>query len=266
MKTRLALLLLTFSIANIGVACAQTNDSSLSGWGKPLATKDFGYLHVALKSVAEVAPGNGQRGIHVFLEITNRGSRYPLVVAINGEGRNLNAPNATRLRTHLLDDQGGVWNLLPSGLYGLGFVRVGVHGRNGSEAYSPSEVGRLLRLREDLGRDSDDPADGFYANADSCGEGGCNYTFNSRDGNTSPRKFFPFTRNTFIYGSMTSIEPSQSVSVTMTLVPQANGPDYGPLISFQFQSEIVVGVVDASYRRTYSLQNLTFDIASEPAH
>ena len=232
----------------------------------PLATKDLGPLRVVLKSVAEVAPGGQRRGLQVLIEFTNRDTQNSIMVAINGQAQNQYSQAPVGLRTHVLDDQGGVWNLLPSGLYGIGSVRVGVHGRHGEDEYNPSEIGRLLQLRDGLGRDTDDPTDGFYANADSCGEGGCNSTFDSRYGNTSPRKFFPFSGNRFVSGSTTSIEYGQTASVTMNFVPQTSGPDYGPMISFQFQSEIVVCVLEAGMKRSYSLHNLTFNIASQPAH
>jgi hypothetical protein len=241
-------------------------NSSAHGGETPLAVKDIGPLRVILKSVVKAAPGDHQRSIHILLEFTNRGSQNPLIVAINGESPTRNSPAAGRLRSHVIDDDGATWDLFPSGLFGLGYVRAGVHGRQGSEAYSPNEVSRLLQLRDNLGRDSDDPTDGFYANADSCGEGGCNSTFNSGSGNTSTRKFFPFTGNTFISGSTTTIENGRSATVTMTFVPQAGAVDYGPLISFKIQSEIVMVVMDAGTRRSYSLQNLTFEVASEPAH
>jgi hypothetical protein len=168
------------------------------------------------------------------------------------------------LRSHVLDDRGGVWNLLPSGLNGLGFVRVGVHGRNGAEAYAPTEIGRLLQLLDDLGRSYDDPADGFYANADSCGEGGCNTTYGSA-GITSPKKFFPYSGNTFVSGSKSTFEHGQRGTVTMTFVPQAGNVNYTPKF-FQFQGEIVVGIVQPNMKTSYTLQILNLERVNMPAY
>ena len=100
-------------------------------------------------------------------------------------------------------------------LSGIDFVRVGVHGRRGEDAYGSSEIARLLRLRDQLGRDTDDPSDGITQKADSMGEGGSNVTF-GRGGITSPEKFFPYKGNRFVSGSTTTIQPGQSMLVTMT--------------------------------------------------
>jgi hypothetical protein len=229
----------------------------------PVATKDLGILRAVLKSVALVGSRDQPTGIQVSIEFTNRDTRNTLALAMNGEFQNRFSQNSARLRSRLLDDRGGIWNLLPSGLQGLDFIRVGVHGRNGVEAYNPTEIGRLLQLRDDLGRSSDDPSDGFYANADSCGEGGCNTTFNSGSGVTSAKKFFPYTGNTFLWGSLSTIEHGRGGIVTMTFVPQAGGANYA-VRSFQFQAEIVVGTLDATMRRSYLLYNLTFDRVTMP--
>jgi hypothetical protein len=229
----------------------------------PVATKDLGILRVVLKSAVPVGSKDQPGGVQVTFEFTNRDTRNTLVLAMNGEFQNRYSQTATPLRSRLLDDRGGVWTLLPSGLQGLGFVRVGVHGRNGADVYSTSEIGRLLQLRDDIGRSYGDPADGFYANADSCGEGGCNTTFNSGSGVTSTRKFFPYTGNTFLSGSISTIEHGQGGIVTMIFVPQAGDTNYAPK-SFQFQAEIVIGTVDTDMRRSYFLHNLTFDRITMP--
>jgi TolB-like protein len=233
----------------------------------PIAVRDLGSLRVSLKSVAPIRL-NGQRpAIRISFELSNRETRRSMVVALNGEGQNHDYPTGDRLRSGLQDDRGGVWNLRSSDLSGLGFVNVGSHGRRGQDAYSSWEIVRLLQLRDRLGRDSDDPSDGFYANADSCGEGGCNVTFGSSTGITSTRKFFPYSGNTFISGSPTTIEPGQSVIVTMTFVPQSGEATNGSMpSSFQFHCEFVMGLLDGRNGSSYLLQNLNFDRVTMPAN
>ena len=233
---------------------------------KPLATNDLGLLHVVLQSINKVTTANQPSSIHVTLVFTSRDNQNPMGIAVNGENANRFVADFEPLRAHVMDDRGDVWNLLPSGLRGMGFVRVGVHGRNGLEAYAPMEVGRLLRLSDDLGRYNDDPSDGYYANADSCGNGGCNMTFDSRYGNTSPQKFFPYTGNKFLSGYTTTLGVWQSLTVTMNFVPQPGASDNGQLGSFKFQCEIVVGTVGPDGKRDYQLHNLTFDMSSQPAN
>ena len=238
-----------------------------------IATKDIGSLRVVLKSVGPLVLNDQRRGIRISFQFTSRETRRALAVAMNAESQDRPSPGVTfgrssandvHLRARVLDDRGGAWNLSSPDLSGLDFVRAGVHGRNGQDEYRPLEILKLLRLRDDLGRDADDPTDGMYANADSCGEGGCNYTFGP-GGNTSPRKFFPFRGNTFISGSTTMIEPGQSVTVTMSFIQDTSQTISGsPPQFFRFYGEIIVGVVETSTKKSYSLQNLTFDQVSMP--
>jgi TolB-like protein len=267
----------TQDIANRGLSSAEDSNTGSGTMGtssgvsarkeSPIAVRDLGSMRVSLRSVAPIRlPGQGL-AIRFSFELTNRETRRSMVVAINGEGQNRNSPTGDRLRAGLQDDRGGVWNLRSSDLSGLGFVNVGAHGRNGQEAYSPWEIVRLLQLRDRLGRDADDPSDGYYANADSCGGGGCNVTFGSGSGITSTRKFFPYSGNTFISGSPTTIEPSGIEFVTMTFVRQAGEASYsqGPS-SFEFHCEFVLGFLDGQDRSSYSLQNLHFDSVTMPAN
>jgi len=224
-----------------------------------IATKDIGSLRLVLKSVLPVGSKDQRTGLQVSFEFTNLETRNPLVVAMNGEVQNRYSQTAARLRSSLLDDRGGVWNLLPSGLQGLGFVRVGVHGLNGAEAYAPTEIGRLLQLLDDLGKSYDDPTDGYTTTNNICGMQG-SYTY---DNNPPPKHFCPYTGNTFVSGSKTTFEHGQSGMVTMTFVPQAGNVNYTPRF-LQFQGEIVVGVATAGTKMSYSLQNLTFDQVNMP--
>lgn len=268
----------TQDIANRGLSASEgsysTSDKTIGSSNGvstrtelPIAVRDLGSMRVSLKSVATVRLNGQGPAIRISFELSNRETNRSLLVAINGEGQNRNSPTGDRLRSSLLDDRGGVWNLYSSNLSGLGFVNVGVHGPNGQDAYSSSEVVRLLQLRDNLGRDADDPSDGYFANADSCGGGGCNVTFNSGTGITSTRKFFPYSGNTFISGSPTAIEPGQSAIVTMTFVPQSGETIYGSTpSSFQYHCEFVMGFEDGRSRNSYSLQNLIIDRISMPAN
>jgi len=232
--------------------------------GKAIATKEIGSLRVVLQSVAPVAGG-----MRWAFQFHSREAKRPIVVALNAEGwsdggdrqNRYGAPTPLRASVH--DDRGGVWRMAStSALSGIDFVRVGVHGRRGEDAYGSSEIARLLRLRDQLGRDTDDPSDGITQKADSMGEGGSNVTF-GRGGITSPEKFFTYKGNRFVSGSTTTIQPGQSMLVTMTFrLDERPAPSGVSLSHAQFNSEIVVGVVESAARTSYTLHNLTFDRVS----
>jgi len=258
-------------IINLTVSAAgTTNGQVTNATSKAIATKDIASLRVTLKSVLRVTTANQIRWTFVF---ENRESRRPIVVALNaqreeetggGGVRFVSSSPSIQLRTSVVDDHGAKWAISSNGLGGISFVRAGFHGRDGSEAYSPMEVPRLLRLRDQLGRDTDDPADGITAQATSMGEGGSNITFGGGR-NTSPVQFFPYRGNRFVSGATTLIEPGQSTTVTLDF----HGDQGGSLsaaapVVFQFNSEIVVGVGDEGSPKSYSLHNLTFDRVSLP--
>ena len=238
---------------------------------KAIASKDLGSLRVTLKSVVRVSSTNRIRWTFQF---ENRESRRPIAVAVNavgeedegGGGLRFNSgPPTIAMRASVVDDRGGSWTLSSSGLGGIGWVRAGVKGRNGREAISPMEIARLLRLRDELGRETDVPSDGVTARADSMGEGGMNVTFGGGRV-TSPEQFFRFRGNRFISGATTIIEPGQSTSVTMDFRAGHDSglPSLGAM-GLQFSSEIVVGVGERSSAKSYTLHNLTFDRVILPA-
>jgi TolB-like protein len=225
-----------------------------------LITKDLGPLRVTLKSLLPVTRSarTGTNGIMSTFEFLNREARRPITVALNAHAwddnwtrhRQFIAP----LRASLLDERGGTWTMSSAGLGGMSFVRAGVHGRDGREAYSPTEIVRLLRMRDALGRDHDDPTDGT---SDTAGR----VSGYREPGDTSPRQtFFPYEGNRFISGSMIALEPGESITVTMTF--DQEGPTSGAASTFQFNCEIVVGL--GQLTRSYALHNLSLDRISMP--
>lgn len=58
------------------------------------------------------------------------------------------------------------------------------------------------------------------------------------------------------------MSPGQSLSVTMTFVYDANETTSAPPKVFQMATEIVVGIVTAGTKKSYTLYNLTFDRVS----
>lgn len=231
-----------------------------------IATKDLGPLRVTLKSVLPVrrnsSGGYPANAIMCTVDVMNRESRRPIVVALNAHAwentRNRANQSIVPLRASLLDERGGVWALSSAGLRGIGYVRAGVHGRDGREAYAATEIVRLLRLRDTLGRDQDDPADGT---SDTSGR----VSGYRAPGDRTPRQtFFPWQGNRFISGAMTAIDPGASVTVTMTFEHEGGQPTTAATF-FQFDSEVVVGVGEAGTRRSYALHTLSFDRISMPA-
>lgn len=230
-----------------------------------IATKDLGPLRVTLKSVLPVRrntrSGYSANGIMCTFDVLNREARRPVVAALNahpvGEDEWARGRQSVPLRASLLDERGGVWTMSSVGLGGIGFVRAGVHGRDGGEAYAATEIVRLMRLRDTLGRDSDDPADGT---SDTSGR----VSGYRAPGDTTPRQtFFPWQGNRFISGSTTAIEPGASITVTMTFEQEGGQPTMAPTF-FQLDSEIVVGVGPTDTTRSYALHTLSFDRISMP--
>jgi curli biogenesis system outer membrane secretion channel CsgG len=234
-----------------------------------IATKEVGSLRVVLKSVLpmKLNDRNGQstNGMKCTLEFINRDARRPLVVALNAEAwrdfvesHNQYSTSITPLRSSMLDDRGAVWTLSAGDLGGLGFVRVGVHGRLGQEMYSASEIVKLLQVRDQIGKDEDNPSDGT---SDINALPYATYCVPP----CSPATFFPFKGNRFVSGSTTTIEPGQSITATMSFHQEAGlTPSSARATFFQLNSEIVVAVAEGSTQKSYSLHNLTFDRVSMP--
>jgi TolB-like protein len=205
-----------------------------------VATKDLGSLRVALNSIT-------QNGLRWTFDVTNRDSQAPVVVAINAEnpaeyGVHF-GPTPTVLRASISDDYGNTRRLESAGIAGLGFVRAGVRSFNGQTRYSPLEISQLMELRDRLGRNMDDPSDGY--------DGPVNYTFGP-GAPPPPKNFVAYRGNEFITGTPTTIAPGQTVMVILTF----NGAP-STAASFQFHAELVVG-----NNGRYTLHNLGFERVS----
>lgn len=215
-----------------------------------IASKELGPLRVDLKSVTPIrVPGRdnrGDSGMRVSFDLVSRESQRSVAVAINAEPPNMNRRSDPVIaRAQLLDDEGGVWALATSAVSGLGSVRAGVHGRDGMQAYGAGDIVRLLTLRDRLGRDVDDPADGTTDGAGFVNAYGA-----------PPRSFFPYSGNRFVSGLATAVRPGQVLAVTMDFVATTNG---APPRFVQLTTEFVVGLIESNGRASYSLLNLAFD-------
>ena len=211
---------------------------------------DLGLLRVSLKSAATTrlqANGRlqGGNGLRCVLELTNRDSQRSLVVAANAEPVNPSDPNEANapLRSSAVDERGTVWRTIS--LTGLPFVRAGIHGSlyfQQAKSHPASDIVRLLELRDKLGRDTDDPSDGYRA------------AYNNA--------WVPNKGNQFVRGSTIVIEPGQSIIVSMDLA--ASDPSAIPPSLVQINSEMIVGLVSPDGKVAYSLRTLLLDRIDVP--
>ncbi len=204
-----------------------------------IATKDIGSLRVVLKSILPLNLDNGRMGIRCSFDFISLETQRPIVVALNAT-----APDRYKrsiigdfLRSTLIDENGGLWNLHNSEVAGMSAVGVGAKGIYDADGfYQPTDIVALLKRKDDVGSDSGSYNDGF--------------------GNQKYQ---------FIFGSTTEMSHGQSISVTMSFVHDANQTTSGaPPKVFQIASEVVVGVAAADGKKSYSLHNLTFDRVSIP--
>jgi len=194
-----------------------------------IAWKDIGSLRVVLKSVLPINLDNGRMGMRCSFEFINLETQRPIVVAMNavpGDGSNWNTIGSY-LRSTLVDENGGLWYLSNSDVRGMSIVGVGQ--QNSGSLYDPAEIVKVLSKRDDLNSDV----------------------------------FQSGTRYTFIFGSTTEMSPGQSLTVTMSFVQNNNPTTSGgsPKV-FQMATEIVVGSLTSSSKKSYTLHNLTFDRVS----
>lgn len=207
-----------------------------------IATKDIGSLRVDLKSVMpmKLKDQNGQttNGIRLSFDFTSRETRRVIVVGMN-------ATNQHHAYNYTFNSQG------PSfGDCGLGLgLRSSLVDSNGN-SWSYSSVTGVSIVGVGCAEREQDPSDiaSLLAKQDRL------------NGASLPNQ------SQYVYGSPSAIDPGQTASVVMTFILNANGQRQASNPqSFQFASEIVVGVVTTEINKSYSLQNLTFDRVAMPA-
>jgi hypothetical protein len=211
--------------------------STSSQEAKAIATKDIGSFRVVLKSVMPMkrTDQNDQsvNGIRFFFEFINRETQRHIVVAMNATNK-----REVYSSTWLSNTDCGLGVGLRSSLVdsngdswsyssvtGINIIGVGC----AIKVHDPSEIVSMLEKQDRL------------------------------NGASLPRNA------QYVYGSPSTINPGQTMSIVMTFVLSANEqkqvskPQF-----FQIESEIVVGLVMEGTRMSYSLHNVIFDRVSVP--
>jgi TolB-like protein len=216
-----------------GTAPTSSEGSNKSYQGANIATKDLGSLRVVLKSIMRANLDYGRVGMRCSFEFINLETQKPIVVAMN----QIASPQGyigrgTHLRSTLVDENGSLWRVPNADVTGIGIVGVGQEKYPGPN-YDPAAIGTALSKRDDLNSDVDRLPGSQYQDF------------------------------RFIFGSTTEMSPGQSLTVTVTFIQDVNQTTSGarPKV-FQMASEIVVGIVKAGTKRSYTLYNLTFDRVS----
>lgn len=207
-----------------------SSGSGTSYQGNAIASKDIGSLRVVLKSVMPMKLSGGRMGIRCSFEFINLETQRPIVAAMNTVAPTVAWEMGSYLRSSLVDENAGVWRLHNSDVSGgISKVGVGVESTTGN-FYDPAEIVIALSKRDDLNSDVD-----------------------------------VRSNRHFIFGSTTEMSPGQSLTITMTFVEDGNQMTSGsPPKVFQLASEIVVGIVRTGTKKSYTLQNFTFDRVSLP--
>lgn len=207
-----------------------------------IATKDIGSLRVVLESVMPLRlknrSGQSVNGIMCSFEFINRETHRSIIVAMNAEGATGAYPwhMGDYVRAALVDERGSLWRLSTSDVTGIGVVGAGGNPNFCNTVYNPTEIGALLQQR--------DASNSTVVSSKPCG-GSYNYQF--------------------LFGSTNEIPPGQSLAVSMNWFPKMVGSESDPFPKFfQINSEIVVAIDTPETKRSYSLQNLTFDRVSMP--
>lgn len=189
-----------------------------------IATKDIGSLRVALKSFSPLKLNNGQAGVRVVFEFTNLEKEKLIVVAMNANGCDYGCSQINLyLRSTLVDENGGVWRIANTDVEGMSTIGVGA--KHHYLVYNPAEVVEALTKRDEI-------------KSDILQENGVDLHV--------------------VFGSMTEMPAGQSKVVTVSFAQDQAGTGAPPKV-FQMASEIVVGVVTAGAKTSYSLHNVTFD-------
>lgn len=223
----------------ISVNAAASSQSGRAGAyqeGGAIATKDIGPLRIVLRSALPIkatdttsGPYRTQtaRAIRCSFDFVNLETQTPIQVGFNasavrdGDDSNI----AKLLRSSLLDDNGAVWNAATLGATGLGAVGVGLREWSGP-SYNPSEIVSLLERRDRTGSNADLKA---------------------------------YNRYTFVFGSMTPIEPGKAANVSLTFTEAPVGNEASPAPkTVQLTLEVVTAVPGQNGSKMYSLQTVTF--------
>lgn len=208
-----------------------------------IATKDIGSLRVVLKSVMpmNLKDQNGQsvNGIRCSFEFINRETQKPIVVALNATNERKGSYNT------IYDSSVGTY-----GDCGLGVsLRSSIVDSNGN-LWSYSSVTGVSIIGVGCAIKDHDPSEIVDMLEKQDQLNGASLPMNAR----------------YVYGSPSTVNPGQTISVMMTFVLNESAPkSRGNPEFFQITSEIVVGIVTAGTKKSYSLHNLTFDRVSLPA-
>lgn len=214
---------------NTGPTNNSNSSTAPSYQGNAIASKDIGSLRVVLKSIMRVKlndnyqPGRSVNGIRCSFEFISLETQRPIVVAMNAIAPDRGAAAiGSYLRSTLVDENGGVWRLRNSDVAGMSIVGVGVQ-PNGPY-YDPAQIVAVLSKRDDLNSD-------IY-------QSGVHFTF----------------------GVTTEMAAGQNVTVTVSFIQDTNQTTIEtPPTVFQIASEIVVGIARTGTKKSYTLQNFTFD-------
>lgn len=206
-----------------------TRDSALSyKEAGAITSKDIGSLRIILKSVTPVRSTDGRAlaSIRYTFEFINLETQRPLMVAMNAQAPgNVAKSMAPWLRSSLIDDRGGVWNLSAQGTTGIGVVGVGSQGV--FYPYNAAEIAALLARRDELNS-------------------------NTALGRTGDQ-------NQFLFGETSAIAPGKSARVVLSFTAAARPTAGWSPKSFESSIEIVTGLASPNGKTVYSLHALAFD-------
>jgi hypothetical protein len=211
--------------------------------GSAIATNDIGSLRVIFKSVMPVklTGRNGQNtnGIRCSFEFISRETQRPIFVAMNATNERKGSYNTT------YDSSVGTYGDCGLGV-GLRSSLVDSHG----DLWSYSSVTGVSIIGVGCAIKDHDPSEIVSMLEKQDQLDGASLPMNAQ----------------YVYGSPSPINPRQTVSVMMTFILNASTPEpRGYPEFFQISSEVVVGIVTTGTKKSYSLNNLTFDRVSMPA-
>jgi TolB-like protein len=200
-----------------------------------IASRDVGSLRVVLKSVSPVRSSDGRSlaAIRCAYEFTNLETQKSLLVAMNAQQAPSYNGMASWLRSSLVDDRGGVWQLSAQGAGGVGVVGAGSYSTGNESQYNPAQIAALLARQEGEKTQEFDVVRGVTIH--------------------------------FVWGATSTIAPGQTVRVILTFGAITAPPAGSVPASFESALEIVTGLVSPGAKTVYALYGLAFDRVSLPA-